>query len=66
VDWLTPFSLLYLYKHIGVKKEKSFAKSHDSSDELYEIKMLIKYGETQNPSSSEASNKSYKDVEDTN
>jgi hypothetical protein len=36
--------------HIGVNKEKSFAKSHDSSVGVEKVKMLLEHGESQNPS----------------
>ena len=49
VDWVTPFSLLYLYKHIGVTKmadEKTLTSSHDSTVGVERIKMLLEQNET--------------------
>ena len=44
VDWVTPFSLLYLYKHIGgikTKKETKYRNDQDSSVGIESIKMLL-------------------------
>jgi hypothetical protein len=44
VDWVTPFSLLYLYKHIGagkMKKDKKYRNNEDSSVSIERIKMLL-------------------------
>ena len=69
VDWVTPFSLLYLYKRIGgVNNEKSFtknSKSDDSSVGVDKIKMLLERGESLKSSYPKTSLKSYTDVVDT-
>jgi hypothetical protein len=38
VDWVTPFSLLYLYKHIGVtNEEKPVVKYNNNNNNLHDI-----------------------------
>jgi len=53
VDWVTPFSLLYLYKHISVSKmavektaETEDNKIRDSTVGVERIKMLLEKDES--------------------
>jgi Mg2+/Co2+ transporter CorB len=44
VDWVTPFSLLYLYKHIGASKtnkDTKYRNDQDNSVGIERIKMLL-------------------------
>lgn len=53
VDWVTPFSLLYLYKNIGGRKmaaekteEADYAKIRDDTVGVERIKLLLERDET--------------------
>jgi hypothetical protein len=53
VDWVTPFSLLYLYKHISVSKiaaektaETEYSKIRESTVGDERIKMLLEKEES--------------------
>jgi hypothetical protein len=59
VDWVTPFSLLYLYKHIGVSKKKEEDKpatkynnnnnNHDITVGTERIKLLLEQDDNIQP-----------------
>lgn len=53
VDWVTPFSLLYLYKNISVSKmaaentaESEYSKIRDSTVGVERIKLLLEREES--------------------